>query len=58
MPPEFAQLALGLLAVADGAAHVELLDGPLELVHRTRRLVGTPECAAGERVLDRGPRVP
>ena len=48
MPPEFAQLALGFLPVADSATHIELLDGPLELGHRTHSLVGAPECAARE----------
>ena len=49
--PEFAQLALGLLAVADRAACVELLDGPLEFGHGTRcarrraRVRGRRACA-------------
>ena len=54
VPPEFAQLALGLVAVADRAACVELLDGQLEFGQGTRLLAGAPECPACERARPSG----
>src|SRR3954463_11671582 len=45
---QLAELLLGLLAVADRAARIELPDGALELAHRALALVRPAERATGQ----------